>query len=134
MRRYARRVLTMRSAAALLSASRSVVELGEVARVIGQCGNALPIDDATREALGLDGVRRAEIGAGVGAVRYLLLELSANTPFRDGLERAARRLASRAPHVLWLIAAVDAAGTHAGLVAWSRDEHAPRLASLLWEP
>jgi hypothetical protein len=85
----------MRSAATLLSASRSVVELGEVARVIGQCGETTALDDATREALGLDRVRRAEMGAGVGAVRYLLLELSANTPLRDGLERAARRLASR---------------------------------------
>jgi SAM-dependent methyltransferase len=134
MRRYARRVLTMRSAAALLSASRSVVELGDIARVIGQCGEATPLDDATWESLGLDEVQRAEMGAGVGAVRYLLVQLSPNTPLRDGLERAARRLAARAPHVLWLIAAVDAAGTHAGLVAWSRDEKAPRLVSLLWEP
>jgi hypothetical protein len=52
---------------------------------------------------------------------------------REHLHRLARRLASRAPHVLWLVAAVDPVAGQAGIVALSAAA-GPRVAAFLWEP
>ncbi|MGH7678285.1 MAG: Eco57I restriction-modification methylase domain-containing protein [Gemmatimonadaceae bacterium] len=131
---YARRVLTARSAAALLSASGSIHGLTEVARAIGLERESFAVDDDTRAALGLETICQVQMGAGPGAIRYLVVQLGRETSLRDALHAMARRLASRSPHVLWLVLAVQGEGSQAGIVAWSRDERALRLTSFLWEP
>src|SRR5438093_219698 len=123
----------MRTAAALLSKSRSVSGLADVVFATGLADAPVPVDAETRTALGLEAVAHAELAAGRGALRVLLLQLTADAALREALQRAARRLSSRAPHVLWLVAAVDAAGRHAAIVGWSGGAHAPRVASFLWE-
>ena len=122
----------MRAAAALLSSSRSIVGLAEVLRATGLASASIDLDATTRQALRLDGARRAELAAGAGPVRILLLELGEDVPLRDSLQRLSRRLSSRAPHVLWIVAAVDARGRNAGIVGWAGDG-AGRIASFLWE-
>ncbi len=92
------------------------------------------IDAATGQSLGLDSGWRAELAAGSGSVRVLLLEAPRETPMREALQRLARRLSARAPHVLWLLGAVDASGANAAIVGWSIAEHSPRVAAFLWEP
>ena len=124
----------MRSAAALLSQARSVDGLSQVIRAAGLGGDTVGIDPATLDALGLDGAGRVEMGAGLGGLRYLALQLAPDLPARESLQRVARRLATRAPHVLWLLAAVDRAGHQAAIVAWSRDGESRRFASFVWEP
>jgi SAM-dependent methyltransferase len=77
-------------------------------------------------------VQRAELAAGQGSLRVLLLQVKSDAPFRDAIQRAAHRLSSRAPHVLWLVAAVDGAGSQAAIVGFA-GAPTPRLASFLWE-
>src|SRR5437762_7542023 len=123
----------MRASAALLSSSRSIVGLAELVRAAGFASASIDLDAATRQTLRLDGVRRAELAAGAGAIRILLLELSDEVPLRDSLQRLSRRLSSRAPHVLWIVAAVDARGRNAAIVGWAGGDGAHRVASFLWE-
>ncbi|MEX2152451.1 MAG: N-6 DNA methylase [Gemmatimonadaceae bacterium] len=130
----------MRAAAALLSSSRSLESLAAVVRAAVPFDDLGAIDRATHDALGLGGVgeldgwKRAELAAAMGCVRVLVLQLGTDESIREALQRLARRFTSRAPHVLWLVAAIDRSGANAGIVAWSFETQAARVASFLWEP
>jgi hypothetical protein len=123
----------MRSAAALLSSTRSFDGLADLARAAGIGGEAVDVDRDSRAALGIDDVPGVRIAAGPGAIRLLLLELGTPEPLRDSLHRIARRVASRAPHVLWMALAIDDRATQAALVAWPPGP-SPRVSSFVWEP
>lgn len=123
----------MRTAAALLSSSRSIAGLADVVRATELAGSPVPIDACTRDALGIGRDARAELAAGQGVLRVLLVQLEAHAILREALQRMARRLASRAPHVLWLVAVVDARGDSAAIAGWFAGDNAPRIASFLWE-
>jgi hypothetical protein len=122
----------MRAAATLLSASGSITGLADVVRAAGLADAPVDLDHTLRVAIGVDGVRRAEIAAGRGTLRVLLLHLHGDAS-RETLGRIARRLASRAPHVLWLVAAAGGDARTCALVAWTFAEHARRFACFLWE-
>src|SRR5919201_773942 len=122
----------MRTAAALLSSSRSIRGLADALSATGLAQASAPIDAATRSALGIDALDFVELAAGVGSLRVVLGQFRMGVSLREELQRAARRLSSRAPHVLWLLAAVDASGTNAAIVGWSSGVQ-PRLACFLWE-
>jgi len=125
----------MRTAATLLSSSRSLSALGQVIRSTGLAGVPIELDAPTTRELGLDsaGVTAAQLAPGEGAFRVLLVQLAVAGPLRESLQRLSRRLASRAPHVLWLIAAIDASGTQAAILGWTAGEGNVRVASFLWE-
>jgi len=123
----------MRSAAALLSAAASLKGLKEVVHASGFADTGLDVSPLLRDAVGLEIAREMELSAGVGSIRVLLLQLQTGLTVRDALQRIARRLSTRAPHVLWIVAAVDDAGANAGIVAWSTAVSGPRVASFLWE-
>ena len=123
----------MRAAASLLSASRSINGLADLIRAAGLASASMEVDATTRQALHLEGVRGAELAAGAGTLRVLILELGDDAPLRDSLQRLSRRLSSRAPHVLWILAAVDARGGNAGIVGWAGGDGPHRVASFLWE-
>jgi hypothetical protein len=127
-------VLTLRAAAAALTAARTTEGLRAVVRAAGITGTSVALDRDALIALGLGDAPGPELISGTGDVRVLLLPRGA-TPgiLRDQLQRISRRLASRAPHVLWLVAAVDETGTQAGLVAIAADA-GRRAAAFLWEP
>jgi hypothetical protein len=123
----------MRVAAALLTASRSLRGLADVIHAAGLAGAPVEVDASTRDALALDGMKRLELAAGLGMVRVLLAQLDIDVPLRVSLPRVSRQLSTRAPHIRWLVAAVDAAGANAGIVGWTTSDRGPRLASFLWE-
>ena len=123
----------MRAATALLETAHSVDGLIEVAWAAGLCGDVVPLDPSTRRAWELEDAD-PRIGAGPGTVRVLALRVRGEAPFREALQRIARRLASRAPHVLWFITAINHDATSAAIIAWSGSAAAIRIASFLWEP
>ncbi len=123
----------MRIAAGLLASARTGDDLADIVRAAGLATDITFVDCATRESLGLEAARPLRLAAGVGSVRVLLLESIAPS-FREEVERVARRLSSRAPHVLWFIAAVHGGAGQAALVAVLPGARGPRLASLIWEP
>lgn len=124
----------MRAAAAALGAAATTDGLRAVIRAAGIAGESVPLDAAARAALGADHAAAAELVAGVGGIRVLVLSgLPDAVSLRGALQRLSRRLASRAPHVLWLVAAVDSRGGSAGILAVSAAA-GPRVAAFLWEP
>ena len=123
---------TLRDAAELISASDSIDQLQSIARAIGCAGVAEPLDDETRHALGLDeSVLEARVAAGSGALRALLLIVADDAPLRDTIQRLAARLAARAPHVLWIVVAIQRGRGALAIAAWSGDRHPPRVAALI---
>ncbi|MEK7402905.1 MAG: N-6 DNA methylase [Gemmatimonadota bacterium] len=124
----------MRGAAALLSAARTPDGVWEVVRATGLASAPVAVDDDMRAALRLGGAQQARIAGGVGSFRVLALQLDEGATLREALQRIARRLTSSAPHVLWLVGAVERSGERAAIVAWSGSERSARVASFVWEP
>lgn len=123
---------TLRASAELLAAANSIDALAPIAAAVGCDGTVSPLDDATRRALGIAGiVRDARIAAGHGALRALLLDVSGAGATRDVLPRLASRLSARAPHVLWLVIAIERNAGDVAIAAWTDDRRPPRLAALV---
>ena len=120
--RYARGVLTLRSAASLLAAAHDLERLVPIAAALGFTARPLPLDDRARDALGLGvDVGAAAVVRGPGALRALLLETRSQAPLRDVVRALGARIATRAPHLLWLLVVADRAGDGVALAAWSGD-------------
>jgi len=129
---YRARVTTLRAAAELIAAADSTDGLQPIARGIGCTGIAEPLDDETRRALGLDeSILEARIAAGAGALRALLLVAADDASLREAIQRLAARLATRAPHVLWIVIATQRERGELAIAAWSGDRHPPRVAALV---
>jgi hypothetical protein len=124
-------VLTLRTAAELLARADDIDGLVPIAGSLGCAGTSMPLDDATRAQLGLEQVSRAHVVAGAGALRALLLELDDRAVVRDLLPRLAARLASRAPHALWILLAVQRPTSTVAVAAWPGDRATPRIAALV---
>jgi len=104
-------MLTITDAAALLQ--RAAERRGRLAllRALGFQSPAGTLDRAAASRLGLDDdTRRAEVAAGPGTLRALMLDVQPNAALRAAVGRAARRAASRAPELLWLVLAHTRSG------------------------
>lgn len=126
----------MREAATLLTAARNPdAREGLLARS-GCAGPFVSLEPHEIENLGVEELHRPRIGSSRGNCRALIGTLaSGRRPFREAVVRLARRLSSRAPHVLWLLCVADARGDHCALIAWSTDDGGrPLIASFLWHP
>lgn len=123
----------MRAAAAILSSSRTLEALADALRVAGLRGDVASLDAATLGSLGLEGVERAALLGGAGTIRALLIQFASPATLRDALPLIARRLSTRAPHVQWLVAALESDGRRACISGWTSDARQPRIASFVWE-
>jgi hypothetical protein len=124
-------VLTLRAAAGLLGSTVSVGDLRALAAVIGFHGECAVLDPVAHEALGLDdGFVDTRLLRGPGSLRALLFE-AARDQGRQQLSRAAARLAARAPHVLWLMLAVEPDGHRVLLGVSTPGRRGPRVAALI---
>ena len=123
---------TVRAAAELIAAASSIEQLQPLARAIGCAGAPEVLDDETRHALGLDeAMLDARIASGSGALRALLLVVADDTSLREAIQRLATRLASRAPHVLWIVIALQRTRGEIAIAAWSGERRPPRVAALV---
>ena len=123
---------TLRAAAALLAAATDVTSLAPLATAVGCTGVPATLDVETRTALGLpDDCRAVRIARGPGTLRALLLDIAGQRPMREVVSHLARRLSSRAPHILWLAIACRDTTAEAALAAWSPGKSAPRVSALL---
>jgi hypothetical protein len=119
--------------AASLLASATPERLPSVAAALGFAADPLPLDRKALDALGLatTPVAAARVVPGEGTLRALLVELAAATPLRESVGAIATRLASRAPHLLWLLVAAQHDAGGLALAAWSGERTRPRVAALL---
>ncbi|HKW46117.1 MAG TPA: N-6 DNA methylase [Gemmatimonadaceae bacterium] len=122
---------TLRAAAQLLADASSVDALTPIASAAGCTRAVLPLGESLLRDLGIETARAARLADGPGAVRALLVELEGSSPLRGLLARIAARLASRTPHVLWLVIATQPATAHVAIVAWRADRRPPRVAALV---
>lgn len=91
------------------------------------------LEPESLEALGLPRECEHRIG-GCGAIRILVIRLEGGAAFRGAIQQLVGCLATRAPHVQWVVGVVDAAGTSAALVSWTTASRPRRIASFAWEP
>jgi hypothetical protein len=127
-------VQTLRSAAALLAAATTLPALAAIAAEIGFRGPPLPLDADALAPLGLGAephVRAAHIIPGTDALRALIIECDPGAPLRDAVAAIARRLTARAPHLLWLLLAVQRDATALAIAAWTPTPHHPHVAALV---
>src|SRR5207248_9604605 len=96
------------------------------------CGAAAPLDDDACRSLGVDDiVCDARVATGVGAIRALLAMARNDAALRDVLPRLAARLASRAPHVLWVVVVAQPSRGEIAIAAWGGDRRPPRVSALV---
>ena len=121
---------TLRAAAQLLTNAATLDALEPIATAIACASNIAPLDGASLRDLGLD-VAAARIADGPGAIKALLIETDAQPPLRETVSRVATRLASRTPHVLWIVVATQPATASVAIAGWSGDRRPPRIVALL---
>ncbi len=125
-------MLSLRAIADELAAADSLIALGALARRLGFTSDALPLDRASLDALGIgDEIARARIAAGPGVLRALIVSLADGAPVRERVSRIAARLSSRAPQLLWLVLALDRGRDHVAIATWSPRRPRPRITALL---
>jgi hypothetical protein len=125
-------VPTLRSAAALLAAATDISSLAPVAAAVGCTGMPAPLEADARTALGIpDDCAAANVARGPDTLRALLLDVRGTRPMRDVLVQLAKRLSSRAPHLLWLAIACRAETADVAVAAWTPGRSGPRVAALL---
>lgn len=117
----------------LLSSAHDSVTLAPILAAL-RFAAARQIDADDRARLGLGALAsEAWVARGDGALRALIITPRAGMPARHSVGLVAERLARRAPHLLWLLIAVDSgeAGGSLALAAWSADRVPPRVAALI---
>ena len=124
----------MRAAAGLLSSARSLDGLSSLLVAARLTDALIPLDQPALDALGVVDAQDVRMGAGEGEIRVLAIRLAGANATRETVQRLTSRLASRAPHVAWIVGAVDAPGERASLVAWSGTARSRRIAAFAWEP
>ena len=128
---YPARVRTLRHAAALLAAARSIDTLLPIAAELSFEAVALPLDADTRAALGIpEDAGETRLVRGRGALRALLVCTAHDEPLRALFTRLASALSSRAGSVLWLLIGTTAGG-EVGIACWTKGSRAPRLVALV---
>jgi hypothetical protein len=123
-------VRTLRAAAQLLADAAALDSLVPIASAIGCSGTVTPLDQELLREIGLaaSGARMVDAP---GALRALLLEIDETVPLRDVLPRMAARLATRTPHVLWIVLATQPATSQIAIAAWRADRQPPRIVALV---
>ncbi|HEY4307398.1 MAG TPA: N-6 DNA methylase [Gemmatimonadaceae bacterium] len=123
-------MLTLHAAGDLLASADSLDGLEAIATLLG-CSESSPLDALSRHALALDNIALdVRIAAGPGSIRALLIRAS-DLQIRDMLATLASRLASRAPHVLWLVIATQERTNLVTIAAWNSERRPPRVRALV---
>jgi hypothetical protein len=125
-------VPTLRAAAVLLAAATDIASLGTIAATVGCAGPPAPLDTTSRAALGLpDDCQQAWVTRGPGTLRALLLDIGGDRSMREVVSSVARRLSTRAPHLLWIALACRESTTEVAIAAWSPGSSSPRVSALV---
>ncbi|MGH7664567.1 MAG: DNA methyltransferase, partial [Gemmatimonadaceae bacterium] len=125
---------TVRSAAEALQAASSLDALHPIAAALGCDGEPVTLAPETAAAVGLpDSFGPAQVARGPGSLRALLVVAPGcgRGTFRDAVDQLASRVATRAPHLLWIVAAVEPHGPRTAILTWSSHRSPPRVAALI---
>lgn len=123
---------TLRSAAILLANTTSVDCTGPLLAELGFSDQLAPLDDDTRDRLGITAeLEAAHMSLGPGAMRALVAESVGSQPVREIAGRLAGRLSSRTPHILWVLVILRRTPGEIAIAAWYTGRSAPRVVALV---
>jgi hypothetical protein len=109
-----------------------------ITRLLGELGFQSPPITLTREeaiSIGLpSGDNRFLVSAGPGLRRALIFTIPDGTDLRPEISRIASRILSRAPHLLWTIAAIDPNRREFALAACEPAKSGARVVALVAHP
>jgi hypothetical protein len=113
-----------------LANADSLANLAPIARALGFTTPA-PLDDATRQALGIpDEFRQPHLAEGTGATRALLAVVNGDHSLREHVGRLAGKLVSRAPHLLWLALLTSPTRGELVVATWTAARIPPKVVAL----
>ena len=125
---------TVRSAATLLATASSIECLQPILSALGFDAASHPADATTRAALRIPpDYREISIARGPGALRALVATAPRTLGIREATTRVAGRLASSAPHILWLLVVTDPECDQLAFATWSIERRPPSIAALIVE-
>lgn len=108
------------------------MELSPILAELGYSSHLVPIPREKRDALDLPvELSDARLAIGNGSLRGIVCEVSEAADLRTVLSTTAARLSSRAPRLLWLIAAVQKSTGRLGLAVFDASRSRPRVAALI---
>ena len=118
----------------MLAAAHNAATLEPILTTLGFDAHLEHLDVATRAALGIPPTcRDVAIARGTGALRALVVTTNDQLRLRDSVRRIATRLASSAPHILWMLIATDRDHRELAFTTWPGGHSPPRIAALLVE-
>ena len=101
---------------------------------LGFTDRPLPLDRTSRDLLGLpSSVLSARVSAAPGALRALSVELADSARAPECVASIARQLATRSPHLLWLVVAVQHTGVSLTIATWRCVRSVPRIVAMVTE-
>jgi hypothetical protein len=125
-------VRTLRSAAVLLSNTRSVQCAGPLLAELGFSDEIVPLGEDTRHRLGVGtDLDLPHMSLGPGSMRALVGGVSGGQPVRDTVSRLATQLSSRTPHILWLLIVFDRRARQIAIGSWYSGRSTPRVVALV---
>jgi len=125
-------VQTLERATALLRGATSLDGLAAILFELGFFAPALPLDEKSRQALGLPtDIRTASITEGEGSLRGLAIELDGGSDVRQTLTAVATQLSRNASQFLWLLVSRRAGTSDLAIVCWSSTRSHPHVVSLV---
>ena len=105
---------------------------GDLLRELGFTGDLVPLDEDTRNSLGLAGEAiEPHIARGEGSLRALVFQIADDGQIRSAVSRLAARLSSRTPHILWLAVGVKPSGSEILVATWDPGVLPPRIVALV---
>ncbi len=123
---------TLREAAEHLAAANTPAGRLAIARALGFDANALEVDPASGERLGLPAdVVDVGLIRGRGALRVLHLTFRAGHSLRSRFAQLALSLGARTSNVLWLAVASTSDDAEVGIACWTSSPRGPRVAALV---
>ncbi len=120
---------SLASAVAILNLTSGIDSTGPLLKELG-FSEAVPIIDDNLASLGFSpAVQRPSIAQGKGALRAMVFELAGSADLRNELSKAAARLASAVPEMLWVLIAINE--KEIAVAAFDVSAARPRVAALI---
>jgi hypothetical protein len=123
-------VRTTHDAAVALAEIHSPGGARGIATALG-FGELQELDSHSAASLGIGVAAEPRIAVGSGALRLLALLFESREDPRSFLAATAARLASRTPHILWTVCALQRGGSGVVVGTWSIERHPPRITALV---
>ena len=127
----------MQSLAAAARLLENAISSEGITRLLEELGFPSPPITLTKDeasSIGLPSDNLFLVSAGLGSRRVVIFTIPAGTDLRPEVSRIASRLISRAPHLLWTIAAVDPNRREFALAACEPAKSGARVVALVAHP